>query len=191
LGGAPAATGTALCVSHSPGGGKLATVHADGNVRVHDSSTFAVVEEWNLNLKSKNPNNRRGGGAVRSCAWAPFAIEMAAAAGARKKKKGDDDKRCDDDESVDGEDEDDDRNSASSDGSDGERSESDDGDSGDRTNNETTQTSTAAHEAEHLMLATGGDDGVVRVWRVAAHNGDDGTWFDAEVELYKLNSVNP
>jgi hypothetical protein len=33
---------------------------------------------------------------------------------------------------------------------------------------------------EHLLLATGGDDGVVRVWCISAHGGDDSSWFDAE-----------
>ena len=156
IGGPPLARGAALCVAHSPGGGRLALAHADGSTRVIDSRTFAVTEEWCVDsLADSDPpsdahvaSDTYRACAVRSCAWAPRSM------GAETETA----------ESLD-----DQRGSDGASDDDEERCQA----------RERERRSTS-----WLMLATGSDDGIVRLWRVdTGVDGDTGTWLDLEEDV--------
>lgn len=64
IGAPPIASGAALSVSRSPGGGHVATAHVDGTIRVLDSRNFETKCKWSL------------GSTQTTCDWAPSGVEL-------------------------------------------------------------------------------------------------------------------
>ena len=159
-GGAPVDPGAATRVATSPGGGNLAVVDADGTVRVVDAATFAEAKTWT-------------GIDARACDWAPRPVPTTLRREARMDDEDDEDDEDEDDEDDEDEDEDEDEDADAD-------ANADANDTSSRSSGSSPSPArSSAVRASFLLLATGGADGWVRVWRVSPTN-DHRTWWDAE-----------
>lgn len=144
--GPPIATGAALCVSRSPGGGRVATAHLDGTTRVLDAATFETVSVWSF------------GAAQTVCDWAGHSVRLL-------------ETEEEEEEEVNATDSSKKSTGSSQKSSDSSRK------STDGSSDDTKRTSKESKEFN--LLATGGADGAVRVFRVAV-TGDKNAWRDVD-----------